>query len=153
MPREYFTDADASYFQRILQAARDRARKDRGYCSEETRLALTEEFKKANDGKEPYVWQLDITEAILLGLDSLLIAGTGAGKTMPMVMGLLLPENKDKFVIIISPLNALEEDQVRPQCVVSTCAHRFCERPHAFAAWVCQRPPSIKRTTQQLCMR
>jgi ATP-dependent helicase YprA (DUF1998 family) len=33
--------------------------------------------------KTPYDWQLDVTEAILLGLDStVVIAGTGSGKTV-----------------------------------------------------------------------
>ena len=53
-------------------------------------------------GKDPYEWQLDITEPIILGLDSVVIAGTGAGKTMPFMMPLLL--DKHKKVIIISPL-------------------------------------------------
>ncbi|KAF9537693.1 P-loop containing nucleoside triphosphate hydrolase protein, partial [Agrocybe pediades] len=53
---------------------------------------------------------LDIAEALLLGLDCSVIAGTGSGKTLPFVLPLLV-ETK-KVTIIISPLNALEEDQV-----------------------------------------
>jgi bloom syndrome protein len=45
--------------------------------------------------KDPYEWQLDVTEAILLGLDSVIITGTGAGKTMPFMMPLLL-DDKNK---------------------------------------------------------
>jgi len=50
-------------------------------------------------------------EAILLGLDTVVIAGTGAGKTMPFVMPLLL--DKKKKAIVISPLKILQADQVR----------------------------------------
>ncbi|KAJ3744571.1 P-loop containing nucleoside triphosphate hydrolase protein [Lentinula raphanica] len=52
-----------------------------------------------------------LAEALLLGLDCSVIAGTGAGKTMPFVMPLLIEPTKR--VIIISPLNALEEDQAK----------------------------------------
>jgi ATP-dependent helicase YprA (DUF1998 family) len=46
----------------------------------------------------------------LLGLDSVVIAGTGAGKTMPFMMPLLLDTNKK--VIIVSPLKVLQAHQV-----------------------------------------
>ncbi|KAJ7082066.1 P-loop containing nucleoside triphosphate hydrolase protein, partial [Mycena belliarum] len=54
--------------------------------------------------KAPYDWQLDVSEAYLLGLDAVVIAGTGAGKTMPFMMPLLL--HRDKYSLIISPLKA-----------------------------------------------
>jgi bloom syndrome protein len=38
------------------------------------------------------------------------VAGTGAGKTIPFMMPLLL--HPEKFVLIISPLKILQEDQV-----------------------------------------
>ena len=56
-----------------------------------------------------YDWQVDVSEALLLGLDYSVIAGTGVGKTMPFVMPLFVESNK--IMILISPLNALEEDQ------------------------------------------
>ena len=43
---------------------------DAGYDSRQTRSAITQLFK-ARSGKTPYDWQLDVTEAILLGLDYL----------------------------------------------------------------------------------
>jgi len=43
---------------------------------------------------DPYEWQLDVTEAILLGIDSVVIEGTGAGKTMSFMMPLLLNDKK-----------------------------------------------------------
>ncbi|KAH9958297.1 hypothetical protein BC827DRAFT_1344993 [Russula dissimulans] len=67
-------------------------------------------FKNVFDGLEPYSWQLDICEALLLGLDCIVITGTGAGKTMPFIMPLLVDPTKKKVVVIISPLNALEHD-------------------------------------------
>ena len=70
-------------------------------------------FKKTFRGLEPYYdWQLDVTEAIFLGLDCVVIAGTGSGKTMPFAMPLLVDRTKKKMVIKISLLNDLEEVQV-----------------------------------------
>ncbi|KAF8341697.1 hypothetical protein F5887DRAFT_1076461 [Amanita rubescens] len=63
------------------------------------------EFEQRMNGLKPYYWQLDVAEALILGLD----AGTGAGKSMPFVMPLFA--FPDKMVIILSPLNALEEHQ------------------------------------------
>ena len=60
---------------------------------------------------------MDVCEAMLLGLDCVVIASTGAGKSMPFIMPLLVDETCRKMVIIISPLNELEYDQVRPLVV------------------------------------
>ncbi|KAJ3848712.1 P-loop containing nucleoside triphosphate hydrolase protein [Lentinula lateritia] len=80
-----------------------------GYNSEVTQSLLHKEFSQINKGLIAYRWQINVAEALHLGLDCTVIAGTGAGKTMPFVMPLLI--DKDKRIIIISPLNALEEDQ------------------------------------------
>ncbi|KAF8218453.1 hypothetical protein L208DRAFT_1140040, partial [Tricholoma matsutake] len=57
----------------------------------------------------PYEWQLNIAEALLLGLDTVVIAGTGSGKTIPfMLLPLCHPE---KMVLILSPLKTLQRDQ------------------------------------------
>lgn len=95
---------------KILQKAREEAGQKKDYSSSETRSKIKELFRDSFGG-DPYDWQLDVTEAILLGLDSVVIAGTGAGKTMPFMMPLLLDKNRK--VIIISPLKVLQEDQVR----------------------------------------
>jgi ATP-dependent helicase YprA (DUF1998 family) len=79
------------------------------YDSRQMRSALTQSFK-ARSGKTPYDWQLDTIEALLLGLDSMVIAGTGSGKTIPFMLPLLA--NPEKIVIIISPLKVLQRDQV-----------------------------------------
>ena len=48
----------------------------------------------------------------MLGLDCIVIVGTGAGKTMPFGMPLLMDKASSKMVIVISPLNDLEAEQV-----------------------------------------
>lgn len=42
----------------------------------------------------------------------MIIAGTGAGKTLPFAMPLLADRTGKSKVIIVSTLNALEQDQV-----------------------------------------
>jgi ATP-dependent helicase YprA (DUF1998 family) len=71
------------------------------------RVLFSERF---GSGAEPYQWQLDVTEAILLGLDSDVIAGTGSGKTIPFMLPLLL--HPDKMALVLSPLKILQRDQV-----------------------------------------
>jgi ATP-dependent helicase YprA (DUF1998 family) len=107
----YYMSSASEDHSNVLQAARDAAAGSRQYSSERTREDLCTAFKKAFNGLEPYTWQLDVTEAILLGLDCVAIAGTGSGKTMPFAMPLLVDKTKKKMVIVISPLNDLEEDQ------------------------------------------
>ncbi|KAJ7440733.1 P-loop containing nucleoside triphosphate hydrolase protein [Mycena latifolia] len=104
---------DAERSAKLLQKARDDANKtrDKGYCSAAVRAKIRNEFAACNPGKTAHTWQVDIGEALELGLDCSLLAGTGSGKTMPFVMPLF--SQPDKIVIIISPLNALEEDQAK----------------------------------------
>ncbi|KAI0686049.1 hypothetical protein BC835DRAFT_1238823, partial [Cytidiella melzeri] len=59
------------------------------FDSAAARQRMTEECLRRT-GNTPYSWQLDISEAILLGLDPVLMAGTGAGKTLPFVLPLLV---------------------------------------------------------------
>lgn len=92
-----------------LKAAQRLAAKNKDYNSEQTRERLSNIFTE-RFGQTPYSWQLDVTEALLLGLDTVVIAGTGAGKTMPFMMPLLL--HPEKLVIILSPLKVLQRDQV-----------------------------------------
>ena len=95
---------------KVLEDARLAAStSDAAYDSQQTRSAITQLFK-ARSGKTPYDWQLDVTEAILLKLDSLVIAGTGSGKTIPFMLPLLA--HPEKVVIIFSPLKVLQRDQV-----------------------------------------
>ncbi|KAH9970151.1 P-loop containing nucleoside triphosphate hydrolase protein [Russula compacta] len=83
----------------ILRTAWAKATKSYKYDSEETRTTIISKFKHTFNDKPPYDWQIDTCEALLLKLDCIVIAGTGAGKTLLFM------------VIIISLLNALEYDQ------------------------------------------
>ena len=83
-------------------------------------------------------WQLDVTEAIMLGLDSVVIAGTGAGKMVPLLL------SKHKKAIITSPLKVLQADQVRTVLAVygagtSSKHHHFCVakigKPFFLSLW------------------
>jgi ATP-dependent helicase YprA (DUF1998 family) len=96
----------------VLTRAHESALKDQNYNYPETRQSIENKFKTAFGGRGPYSWQTDVTEALLLGLDCIVIAGTGSGKTVPFGMPLLLDEAKDKMVVVISPLNELEAEQV-----------------------------------------
>ena len=96
--------------QHRLEVARQNATQKRAYNSNGTRTTLTEEFRRRTT-KEPYPWQLDVSEALILGLDCIVLAGTGAGKTMPFIMPLFVYPKK--CVIIVCPLIELQENQVR----------------------------------------
>jgi hypothetical protein len=96
----------------ILESAHATAAESTGYDTARTWCAIICKFKEAFNGNTPYDWQLDMAEALILGLDSMVIAGTGSGKTMPFGMPLLVDETKKKIVLIISPLNDLEVEQV-----------------------------------------
>ena len=98
--------------QRHLTNACAAAKLSRSYDSEKTRTMIKKSVSEAFDGRDPFDWQTDVCEAILLGLDVILIAGTGAGKTLPFAMPLLVDQTKRKMAIVISPLNVLEHDQV-----------------------------------------
>ncbi|KAF9242905.1 P-loop containing nucleoside triphosphate hydrolase protein [Melanogaster broomeanus] len=104
---------------RILQTAREDAKKTK-YDSNATQDIICKEFHARFNNHIPYDWQLDVAEALVLGLDCSVIAGTGAGKTMPFIMPLFAEPSK--HVLIISPLNALEEDQARQFNEMGLCA-------------------------------
>ncbi|CAA7271578.1 unnamed protein product [Cyclocybe aegerita] len=91
---------------RNLEDARQAAFEKCRYNSTRTRAIITSLFRERHKS-DPHLWQLDVTEAIILGLDSIVIAGTGAGKTMPFMMPLL----DNKKVIVISPLKVLQLEQ------------------------------------------
>ena len=59
----------------------------------------------------PDEWQVHIIRRILQGYDSILCAGTGYGKSL-IFEGLAVLGGIGKLVIVISPLKALERDQV-----------------------------------------
>ena len=96
----------------VLISSRESAFKGRLYDHAATRRSIEDKFRAVFDGKPPYSWQTDVTEALLLGLYCIAVAGTGAGKTMPFGMPLLLEEAQGKMIMVISPLNELEAEQV-----------------------------------------
>jgi bloom syndrome protein len=122
---EYQQTFDRSY--RNLAEARAAAYKKRQYNSQQTRAGLQAAFTK-KFRKPAYEWQLDATESILLGLDCILVAGTGSGKTIPFMLPLLT--DKTKKIIVVSPLKVLQRDQVRYYLTQSWSldAHYVCIR-------------------------
>ena len=62
----------------ILDNARETASTENNYNSQATRQAIVSRCEEAFGGNKPYDWPVDITEALLLGLDCVAIAGTGA---------------------------------------------------------------------------
>jgi ATP-dependent helicase YprA (DUF1998 family) len=64
--------------------------------------------------QEDFGWRAArCAEALILGLDYVVVAGIGAGKTIPFALPLLVQDSPDKLVLVISPLNTPEVDQVR----------------------------------------
>ncbi|KAJ7717747.1 P-loop containing nucleoside triphosphate hydrolase protein, partial [Mycena maculata] len=59
----------------------------------------------------PELWQIYLISRILRGFDSIFLAGTGYGKSL-IFEGLAVLGGNKKVVIVISPLKALERDQV-----------------------------------------
>ena len=84
-----------------------------GYNSQATRRTLAKSVTARCPTIKPYDWQIDVAEAVVLGLDTTVIAGTGSGKTLPWAMQILLEENHEKICLVILPLNELETDHVR----------------------------------------
>ncbi|KAI0790865.1 P-loop containing nucleoside triphosphate hydrolase protein [Abortiporus biennis] len=74
---------------------------------------MSREFK-SRTGKQAREWQLDVAECLLLGIDSVMIAGTGAGKTVPYMLPHFVTEfTKNKVMFIVQPLKNLQHDQAR----------------------------------------
>ncbi|KAJ3844782.1 hypothetical protein EV361DRAFT_756916, partial [Lentinula raphanica] len=57
--------------------ARMEASRRTGYDSKLTRTLLSSEFARITGGLSAYTWQIDMAEALLLGLGCSVIAGTG----------------------------------------------------------------------------
>ncbi|KLO06377.1 P-loop containing nucleoside triphosphate hydrolase protein [Schizopora paradoxa] len=94
-----------------LETARKTACKGR-YNSQNTRSKFTGYVREKMNGREPFDWQLDVGEALHLGLDTMLIARTGAGKTLPFIAPAILGGGEGK-ILVISLLIALQNDQAR----------------------------------------
>ncbi|KAJ7577329.1 P-loop containing nucleoside triphosphate hydrolase protein [Mycena floridula] len=103
---EYELRRQMSY--RILEEARTEAVAARKYDSARERARLQSLFL-AKHGTKAYEWQLDVEQAVSLGLDCTLVTGTGMGKTIPFML-ILLPEEKRR-IVVVSPLKVLQRDQ------------------------------------------
>ena len=86
--------------------------KSDGYDSQVTWRTLSDSMTTLCPTITPHDWQLDLAEALTLGLDVTVIAGTGSGKTLPWALPLHLEKNHGWICLIISPLNELEADHV-----------------------------------------
>ena len=66
-------------------------------------------------GYSPRGWQTKVAEKVLEGHDSIVIAGTGAGKSLVFAMLAIAAElaGFEGVVIVICPLKSLQKDQVR----------------------------------------
>lgn len=66
-------------------------------------------------GYEPHEWQVEAALKVLEGTNGVVVAGTGKGKTMVFtLLGLAVQLSGTKgHYVIVSPLKALEGDQVR----------------------------------------
>ena len=66
--------------QRILELARQKAAQTRSYSSQQWRERARLAYREHTEGYIAQEWQLDVAEAIELGVDTLAIAATGKGK-------------------------------------------------------------------------
>ena len=80
----------------ILDSAQSAAVISQNYKSQAICQTLDDKYSKIFPGKTPYSWQKDVTEALLFGINSIVIAGTGAGKMTPFFLPLFLKENNKK---------------------------------------------------------
>jgi ATP-dependent helicase YprA (DUF1998 family) len=78
--------------------------------SDEELGKLLNEQTKERTGLTPRQFQLDAAIALVRNQDLIVKAGTGSGKTLSFVMPCFV--SRKTTVIIVSPLNALQEDQV-----------------------------------------
>jgi superfamily II DNA/RNA helicase len=63
---------------------------------------------------QPHPWQLDVSKAILLKLDVVLIVGMGLGKTTLFVLPLMVKQDKGKgsILLLIALTKELQKNQV-----------------------------------------
>lgn len=67
------------------------------------------------------IFQMQGVEAQLLGKDAVVHAGTGSGKTAIAAGPHVHPKSKGKVTIMVSPLIALQTEQVSTMTFVSCC--------------------------------
>ena len=72
----------------------------------------------------PDDWQIHLIRRILQGYDSIFCAGTGYGKSL-IFEGLAVLGGNGKLVVVISPLKALEYDQVSRESFTQFLTYSF----------------------------
>ncbi|KDN35776.1 hypothetical protein RSAG8_11338, partial [Rhizoctonia solani AG-8 WAC10335] len=81
-------------------------------ATEELRKRLIEgTLRRTKGDKGPHGWQLKVALGMLAGHDTLTIAGTGSGKTVPFVMPAFVLEKA--IIWILATLNYIQEQQVK----------------------------------------
>lgn len=103
----------SKYDQRLVKWRADAVRQNPNYSPTKARQLMTDQVSIRCRGKLPYHWQTDLSEAMSYRKDCVIIAGTGAGKTLPFAMPLFLDQAEHSKILIVSTLNELERDQVR----------------------------------------
>ena len=84
----------------VVPEPRDKAAQKSSYDWKLTHGRLYSEFKK-RFGADAHEWQIQVTEAILLGLDSVVIAGTGSGHLLCLLW--LMPH--EKYLLYLHYIN------------------------------------------------
>lgn len=69
-----------------LNEAQQQAKEKSMYDFAQRRVKTIQWVREQFNGREPHPWQLDVGEAIALGLDALVISLTGSGKSLPFVI-------------------------------------------------------------------
>lgn len=82
---------------------------------EELPTLIKKKFKKWTTGARDF--QLKCMRAQVLKQDVLLQAATGSGKTGIVAGPHLLPSSQGKVTLVVSPLLALENEQVSHECI------------------------------------
>ena len=90
------------------------------YSSPIARQHMQAGLSCAANGMQPRFYQIDCAEAFLLGINTGLICPTGSGKTEAFILPLFADPQRKSKIIIISPLNALQDDHVSNfKCIYS----------------------------------
>jgi ATP-dependent helicase YprA (DUF1998 family) len=114
IPLESDGDSDGSFSEQdtddpqYIQALRK--------ASDEQLRAILEERTERITGMKPRPFQTDSALSLHKHTDLILVAGTGFGKTLAFVMPCFLW--KRNVVLILSPLNALQDEQVSPNLLI-----------------------------------
>jgi hypothetical protein len=113
------------------------------FTAENWRQKLSECVSVAMNRLIPHNWQLDIAEALKYKLDCLVLAGTGAGKTLPFVLNLLMDKNLNHKIVILSPLIELQFDQVSGSKSDKSTLASVSARSCVLRKWAFERLPLI----------